>query len=108
MKPVLKESTAVLFLSPHSQTVGIERHHLRLLGALFVDVAVEQVAQVLGNLIAKLNAHADVGNAAEQRFKHRLGLVAVAVGRKVSEDSSELIARDKCAAGTNHDVVAHW
>src|ERR1700733_12112712 len=108
MKPVLKEDTAALFLSPHPQTVGIERHHLRLLSALFVDVAVEQVTQVLGNLVAKLNAHTYVGNAAEHRFEHRLGLVTVALGGKVGEDASELIARDKCAAGANHDVVAHW
>jgi hypothetical protein len=72
-----------------------------------VDVAVEQVAQVLGDLIAKLNPHTDVGHAAEQCFEHRLGLVAVAIGGKVGEDASEHIARDKCATGANHDVVAN-
>ena len=61
---------------------------------------------MLGDLVAELDAHADVGNAAEERFEHRLGLVAVAVGREVGEDASQLIARDKCSVGANHDVVA--
>ena len=85
--------------------MGIERHHFRLPGALFVNVTVEEIAEMLGYLVAELNAHTDVGHAAEQRFEHRLGLVAVAVGGKVGENASELIARSKCAARANHDVV---
>jgi len=37
-------------------------------GALFVNVTVEEIAEMLGNLVSELNAHTDVGHAAEQRF----------------------------------------
>ena len=67
--------------------MGIERHHLRLLGALFVDVIIEEIAELLGDLVAELNPHAHVGNTAKQRLEHRLGLVAIAVCRKVREDA---------------------
>ena len=106
MQPVLEEEAAVLLLPPHPEPVGIERHHLRLLGPLFVNVAVQKIAQMFGNLVAELNAHADVGNAAEERLKHRLVLVAVAIRGKVSEDASQLVTGDKRPVGANHDVVA--
>src|ERR1700733_15696800 len=107
MQPVLEIKATALFLPPHPEPMGIERHHFRLPGALFVNVTVKKIAEMLGYLVAELNTHTDVGNAAEQRFEHRLGLVAVAVGGKVGENASELIARDKCATGANHDVVAN-
>ena len=64
--------------------MSIERHYFRLPGALFVNVTVEEIAEMLGYLVAELNAHTDVGNAAKQCFEHHLGLVAVAVGGSAS------------------------
>src|ERR1700722_6890932 len=62
---------------------------------------------MLRYLIPELEAHADVGNAAEERFKHRFGLITIAVGREVRQDASKFIAGDKCPIGSHHHVVAN-
>ena len=105
MKPIFEEEAAVLLLPPHPEPVRIERHHLRLLSPLFVDVVVEKISEMLGNLVAELNAHADIGNTAKQRLKHRLVLVAIAVRGKVREDPSQLVTSDERPVGAHHDVV---
>jgi hypothetical protein len=44
MKPILEEVAAVLLLSPHAKPMGIEGHHLRLLGPLLVNVTVQEIS----------------------------------------------------------------
>src|SRR5260370_32232198 len=87
--------------------MGVERHDLGLLCALLPDVSVEQIAQALRDLIAELNPHADVRNAAKQSFERGLVPVAVVVGGEVTLDASEFVAGHKCPSCAPHDLVAH-
>src|ERR1700677_3908388 len=80
VQSILEEESVLLLLPPQAQTVGIEGHHFSLIGSLLADITVKQVAKVLRDLIAKLDAHADIRHAAEQCLQHRLGLVSVVVG----------------------------
>ena len=86
MQPILEEEAAVLLLSPHPEPMRIERHHLRLLSPLFVNVTIQKISEMLRNLVAELNAHADIGHTAKERLKHRLVLVSISIRRKVRED----------------------
>ena len=105
MQPVLKVVSAAFLLAPHLQPMRVERHHLRLSCALLMKVIVEKIAEMLRDLVAKLDAHTDVGNAAEERLQHCFGLVAIAVRSKVGEDAAQLIARHESAVRSDHDVV---
>ena len=106
LQPVLEEVAGLLLLAPHPQPVRIERRHLRLTGALFVDVVVEQVAQAFRDLVAELDAHTDIRHTSKERLQHRLGLIAVAVRGEVPKDAAQLVARNEGAVGADHDVLA--
>ena len=106
LQPVLEEVAGLLLLAPHPQPVRIERRHLRLTGALFVDVAVEKVAQAFRDLVAELDAHTDIRHTSKERLQHRLGLIAVAVRGEVPKDAAQLVARNEGAVGADHDVLA--
>src|SRR5271168_4690516 len=106
VETILEIKTVVFLFHPHPEPMRIEQHDLRLLAALLLDIAVQQVSKMLRDLIPELEAHADVGNATEKRFEHRFGLIAVAIGREVRENASKFIAGDICPIGSHHHIVA--
>src|SRR5689334_7057721 len=58
VQTVLEIEAAALLLTPHSESVRIEGHHLGLVRALFMEIVIQEFVQMFGDLVPELNAHA--------------------------------------------------
>ena len=83
LEPNAEVMPLTLLALPHLQPVRVERHQLGLPGALHVDVAGQQVSEVLRDLVTELHAHAHVGDGTQQSFHLFLRLVPVPIGGEV-------------------------
>jgi hypothetical protein len=72
---------------------------------LACDVLFKQVSEILYGLVAYLHSHTLFRHGTEQCLEHQLAAVSPFVARKIGGQPLQFVTRDKCAIGTNHNIV---